>query len=76
MTLPFPDSSIDVIYAQGVLHHTDSTESALRAATQKLRSGGRFLFYVYRKKGPSANSRMITCVQSCKPLRLMRCGRR
>ena len=52
MTLPFPDSSIDVIYAQGVLHHTDSTENALRAATQKLRSGGRLLFYVYRKKGP------------------------
>lgn len=52
MNPPLPDDSVDVIYAQGVLHHTDSTESAIRALTRKLRPGGRFLFYVYRRKGP------------------------
>lgn len=49
---PLPDGSVDVAFAQGVLHHTDSTEAAIAALACKLRPGGRFLFYVYRKKGP------------------------
>jgi SAM-dependent methyltransferase len=49
---PLPDASVDVAFAQGVLHHTDSTAAAIAALTRKLRIGGRFLFYVYRKKGP------------------------
>lgn len=52
VNLPFADGSMDVIFSEGVLHHTDSTEGALKAAARLLRSGGRFLFYVYRKKGP------------------------
>jgi arsenite methyltransferase len=52
MTLPFPDGSLDIIYAQGVLHHTDSTCAALAAVAKKLKPGGRLLFYVYRRKGP------------------------
>ena len=52
MELPFPDGSFDVILAEGVLHHTDSTERALFAVSRKLRPGGRILFYVYRRKGP------------------------
>lgn len=50
--LPLPDQSIDVILSQGVLHHTDSTRNAIRALVRKLKPGGRFLFYVYRRKGP------------------------
>jgi arsenite methyltransferase len=52
MTAPLADGSVDVIYSQGVLHHTDSTEAAIKALARKLRPGGRFLFYVYRRKGP------------------------
>jgi len=50
--LPFPAGSVDVIFSEGVLHHTDSTRDALLRLAGLLRSGGRFLFYVYRRKGP------------------------
>jgi SAM-dependent methyltransferase len=49
---PFADESIDVIFSEGVLHHTDSTRGALQSLARLLRPGGRFLFYVYRRKGP------------------------
>lgn len=52
MTPPIADGSVDVVFSQGVLHHTDSTEAAIKALARKLRPGGRFLFYVYRRKGP------------------------
>ena len=50
--LPFKKGSIDCIFSEGVLHHTDSTRGALASLTPLLRSGGYFLFYVYNKKGP------------------------
>ncbi len=50
--LPFPPGSIDVVFSEGVLHHTDSTRGSLRRLASLLAPGGRFLFYVYRKKGP------------------------
>lgn len=50
--LPLPPACADVIFSEGVLHHTDSTEGALKALAPLLRPGGRFLFYVYRKKAP------------------------
>lgn len=49
---PLPRASVDVIFSEGVLHHTDSTEGALKALAPLLKAGGRFLFYVYRRKGP------------------------
>lgn len=52
LTAPLPDASIDMIFSEGVLHHTDSTEGALKALAPKLVPGGRFLFYVYAKKSP------------------------
>lgn len=45
-----PAQSVDLIFSEGVLHHTDSTEAAFHTLAQKLRPGGRFLFYVYAKK--------------------------
>lgn len=48
--LPLAPGSVDVIFSEGVLHHTDSTEGALKAVAPLLRSGGRILFYVYRRK--------------------------
>jgi len=50
--LPFAPGSIDIIFSEGVLHHTDSTEKALKSLAPLLRHGGKFLFYVYRRKGP------------------------
>lgn len=48
--LPLEPGSVDVIFSEGVLHHTDSTEGALKAVVPLLRPGGRILFYVYRRK--------------------------
>ncbi len=50
--IPLPDKSVDIVYSEGVLHHTDSTHAALAAVVRMLKTGGRILFYVYRKKGP------------------------
>jgi len=50
MDLPIPDASVDLIFAEGVLHHTESVEGSLKYLAKKLKDGGRFLFYVYAKK--------------------------
>lgn len=50
--LPLPEASVDLIFSEGVLHHTNSTERALKSLAGLLKPGGRFLFYVYKKKGP------------------------
>jgi arsenite methyltransferase len=49
---PLAPGSVDVIFSEGVLHHTDSTRGALLSLAALLKPGGRFLFYVYRRKGP------------------------
>jgi SAM-dependent methyltransferase len=48
--LDVPVASLDIIFSEGVLHHTDSTECSLKHLATKLVAGGRFMFYVYRKK--------------------------
>ncbi len=50
--IPLAPESVDLIFSEGVLHHTDSTEAALKAVAPLLKIGGRILFYVYKKKGP------------------------
>lgn len=50
MNLPFADESVDLIFSEGVLHHTDHTGEAIKRLTRHLKAGGRFLFYVYGKK--------------------------
>jgi arsenite methyltransferase len=50
MDLPIPDASVDMIFSEGVLHHTDSTEAAIRYLATKLKPAGYFLFYVYARK--------------------------
>ncbi|NQV82613.1 MAG: methyltransferase domain-containing protein [Rhodospirillales bacterium] len=50
--LPLPPESVDIILAEGSLHHTDSTEGALKSLALLLKPGGRFMFYIYKKKGP------------------------
>jgi len=50
--LALPKDHYDVIFSEGVLHHTNNTERALKAVATHLKPGGRFLFYVYRTKAP------------------------
>jgi SAM-dependent methyltransferase len=48
--LPIKNESLDMIFSEGVLHHTDNTEKSIIYLAEKLKKGGRFLFYVYAKK--------------------------
>lgn len=50
--LPNEIGNFDVIYSEGVLHHTDSTEKSLKYLATKLNPHGLFMFYVYNLKGP------------------------
>lgn len=50
--IPLAEASVDVLFSEGVLHHTDSTEASVKCLSRLLRPGGRFLFYVYREKAP------------------------
>jgi arsenite methyltransferase len=50
LDLPLSDESVDIIFSEGVLHHTDSTLKSLVYLSTKLKKGGLFLFYVYAKK--------------------------
>ncbi|MBS3168180.1 class I SAM-dependent methyltransferase [Candidatus Woesearchaeota archaeon] len=45
-----PDFSVDIIFSEGVLHHTDSVHEAIKYLVTKLKVGGLFMFYVYNKK--------------------------
>ncbi|MBC8284762.1 MAG: class I SAM-dependent methyltransferase [Nitrospinae bacterium] len=49
---PFPPNSVDLIFSEGVLHHTDSTKESLLSLARLLKKGGRFMFNVYHRKGP------------------------
>ena len=51
MDAPFADDTFDFIIADGVLHHTPNTRAAVEALYRKVRPGGQFFFYVYRKMG-------------------------
>jgi SAM-dependent methyltransferase len=50
--LPLADASVDLVFSEGVLHHTNSTERSFHSLARLLRRNGRFMFYVYRRKGP------------------------
>ena len=50
--IPVKERSVDIVFSEGVLHHTDDTFKALEAVTKYVKHGGRVIFYVYRKKGP------------------------
>ncbi len=52
MDLPFEGPTFDIIFSEGVFHHTDSTEKAIRYLSSFLNPKDQFLFYVYKQKGP------------------------
>jgi ubiquinone/menaquinone biosynthesis C-methylase UbiE len=46
-TLPFPDSSFDLVYSNGVLHHTPNTRDVVREIYRVLKPGGRAIVMMY-----------------------------
>lgn len=50
--IPEQYGDFDIIFSEGVLHHTDSVEKAIFELSKRLKNGGKFLFYVYAKKAP------------------------
>jgi len=47
--LPFPDSSFNVYYSNGVLHHTPETAAAIREAHRVLKPGGTAKVMLYHR---------------------------
>jgi glycosyltransferase involved in cell wall biosynthesis/ubiquinone/menaquinone biosynthesis C-methylase UbiE len=45
--LPFPDSSFDVVYSNGVIHHTPNTQSVVDEIYRVLKPGGKAIIMVY-----------------------------
>jgi 2-polyprenyl-3-methyl-5-hydroxy-6-metoxy-1,4-benzoquinol methylase/uncharacterized protein YbaR (Trm112 family) len=45
---PFPDEHFDLIYADGVLHHTPDTKRTFMAIVPKVKVGGRLFVWLYR----------------------------
>jgi len=74
--LPFPERSVDPIFSEGVLHHTDSTRGAPLSLAKLPKPGGWFLFYVYRRKGPVRESPMISSASNSSLWRRSRRGTR
>ncbi len=46
-TLPFPDNAFDVVYSNGVIHHTPNTDHVVREMRRVLRPGGKAIIMVY-----------------------------
>ena len=49
--LPFPDESFDVVWSNGVLHHTGDTDLAILEVTRVLKRGGWMWLYLYGSGG-------------------------
>ena len=45
--LPFDDNSFDVVYSNGVIHHTPNTQSVVNEIYRVLRPGGKAIIMVY-----------------------------
>jgi arsenite methyltransferase len=50
LQLPFAEGTFDIVFSEGVLHHTPSTADAFRALVRLLKPGGELMAYVYRRK--------------------------
>ena len=48
--LPFPDTSFDIVYSWGLLHHTPDTAAAFREVHRVLRPGGKARVMIYHSR--------------------------
>ena len=46
-TLPYPDSSFDLVYSWGVIHHSEDPARIIKEIHRVLKPGGRFIGMVY-----------------------------
>jgi ubiquinone/menaquinone biosynthesis C-methylase UbiE len=46
--IPFPNETFDIVYSNGVLHHTPDTVRCISEAYRVLRPGGQLIFSMYR----------------------------
>lgn len=51
LKLPFPDESFDVVWSNGVLHHTRDPDRTLAEICRVLKVGGRMWLYLYGSGG-------------------------
>jgi len=49
LDLPFPDNSFDIVYSNGVLHHTPDVPRAVREVHRVLKPGGRAVIMLYAR---------------------------
>ncbi len=51
-SIPEELGTFDLIFSEGVLHHTDGVADSIASLCTRLAPGGRFAFYVYARKAP------------------------
>ena len=51
-SIPLIEETVDIIFSEGVLHHTDNARKSFSACAKLLKKGGIFIFYIYKKKAP------------------------
>ena len=61
-SLPFDDATFDIVYSNGVLHHTNDTELAIDEVFRVLKPGGRAVIMLYCKSSWHYWINMWLCV--------------
>lgn len=60
--LPFADDTFDIVYSNGVLHHTADTEQAIAEVKRVLKPGGKAVIMLYCKDSWHYWINMLLCV--------------
>lgn len=60
--LPFADATFDIVYSNGVLHHTPDTEQAINEVYRVLKPGGQAVIMLYCKDSWHYWLNMFLCV--------------